>query len=75
MPFRTDSDDVLFGAPIITIYLSCMGERSLHNLSFIQRQVSKSIEFNEKTLDYMERFYIRFAGGKVEYLTNYDDKL
>ena len=54
-PFRTDSDDVLFGAPIITIYLPCMRQRSLHNLSSIQWQVSKSIEFIEKTLDYMER--------------------
>ena len=23
-PFRTNSDDVLFGAPIITIYMLCM---------------------------------------------------
>ena len=53
-PFKAESDDVLFGVPIITIYLPCMRYRSLHNLSSIHRQVSKSIEFIEKTLDYME---------------------
>lgn len=46
-PFRTDSDDVLFGILIITIYLSCMKDHSI-TLVLLNDRYQKSIEFIEK---------------------------
>ena len=47
-PFRTDSDDVLFGVPIITIYLPCIGKDHSITLVLFNDRYQKSIEFIEK---------------------------